>query len=180
MDRLDAKVLQPAAAAVARRSFQLARADLDRAVAVAPKDPEPYRKRAISLCWMREIDAGLRPVLKEAGDAREQFNADIVQDLQTAARLDPDDYYTIGWLMFFQFAAEAERLKIGPMPGDSRLWRALPEHIRKSMVDSLAALHRLSRKRIRRRRPPPSRSSVAFASCSWASLPRRSRTFSRR
>src|SRR5262245_5776739 len=140
-----AKNVTPAAAAVARRSFQLARADLDRAVAVAPKDPEPYRKRAISLCWMREIDAGLRPVLKEAGDAREQFNADIVQDLQTAVRLDPDDYYTIGWLMFFQFAAEAERLKIGPMPGDSRLWHALPEHIRKSMVDSLAALHRLSR-----------------------------------
>ncbi len=121
---------------------------LDCAVTLAPKEPNVYYSRA-NLRWMQGAVSGLLRRLRgekvETADLL-LFPPAYVADVQTAARLLPDDYRAVGMVAIAQFTVAAREVGLKDH-GPKGVLESLPEKTRKPLREDLERLEKIAKGR---------------------------------
>ncbi len=117
----------------------------DRAVDLAPKEPEVWFRRAMHRCLRTMVLNQIR-FAKGNDDTRADvfegcFSPESLADLQHAARLSPDDYQLIGATSLFEIYTITDRKA---RPATPFSWDALPERTQQSLRASMTRLENLA------------------------------------
>jgi Tfp pilus assembly protein PilF len=86
---------------------------LDRAVALAPRDPKVYRKRGCYRSYLASLDAAVRLYHGEKVDlAKLFFVANARQDWRRAVELAPDQYAGVGFVLMMEVTQEYHQYEL--------------------------------------------------------------------
>jgi tetratricopeptide (TPR) repeat protein len=117
----------------------------DRAVALAPAEPEVWFRRGMHRCLRKMV---LNEIRFARGDDdtiadifEGCFSPESLADLQHAARLSPDDYQLIGATALFEIYTITDRKRQAALPFS---WEALPGKTQDSLRGAMAQLDNLS------------------------------------
>jgi tetratricopeptide (TPR) repeat protein len=127
----------------------------DRAVTVAPREPQPYTERATFRISQAGLQVGLRVLHGEPADPTAATAAAVLSpgalaDLQAAARWSPNDIRAIGVAIFFELLAAAIQSGQEMAPDIEELWDTLPDKTKASVREAKARLEKLGRNGERR------------------------------
>lgn len=118
-----------------------AREHFDEAVDLAPKEVEPLLQRALHR-WMTASSAsrpdGPGDAGKEPQSARQLMSTVVLPDVRAAERTSPDDFRLLALRLFFLGMSAAPEEASGPVAS------AVPEYIRRELLDGLARMRRLA------------------------------------
>ena len=138
----------PASADVALAGKRLDEAGgcFDRAVALAPGEPEVYFRRALHRCLRKAVlkDIGLNTgdSTEETGPFSDFFSRESLADLQRASRLSPQDYQLIGAAALFEIYGD--NTAKGRADGGDLSWNSLPDKSQRSVREAMTRLENLA------------------------------------
>jgi tetratricopeptide (TPR) repeat protein len=117
----------------------------DRAVAMAPREPEVWFRRGMHRCLRRMVLNEIR-FAKGGNDTMTDifdgcFSPESLADLQHAARLSPEDYQLIGATALYEVYTVTDRKGRAAVPFS---WDALPEKTQESLRAAMTRLENLS------------------------------------
>jgi tetratricopeptide (TPR) repeat protein len=122
----------------------------DKAVALAPNEPQPRLERALHRATRLAVDAAMlgvrsptRGALPQFAYLKGYFAPACVRDLRDAARLAGDDYMTLAGVAWFQACAEIIQSG-GSLRFGRDLWNSLSEQTRRDAQELLARLEKLA------------------------------------
>lgn len=130
--------------AQSRRDRDEARACLDRAVALAPRDPGAYRKSGRLRFYQASLDAAVRMYHGEKVDlAAVLFPANACQDWRRSLELAPDQYAGVGMVVMMEVSAEAHQYQLqNPSAKPAKIFDALSPATQKRVREDMAALEK--------------------------------------
>ncbi len=139
--------LTPAQLAELRQSTQEAARCFDRAVALAPQEPEVYLQRGVALGLRSYLDKAIAFANGEEKDpavvAKAMFTTESQADFLQVTRLRPKDYRAIAIAAWLE--AMIQLVQAGKSPAsDGPPWSVLPDKSRRSITAALAQLENLA------------------------------------
>ena len=135
---------KPAASEVslAQKRTDEAGSCFDRAVALAPGEPQVWLRRGLHRCLRKFLSNSIREATDGDDSVRNIFegcfSTESLADLQHASRLSPDDYQLIGATAMFGVYAGRGRDE------QAVSWDALPEKTQVSLRDAMTRLENLA------------------------------------
>jgi tetratricopeptide (TPR) repeat protein len=144
LQAMQAAAPKPEQFAQSRRDRDEAKACLDRAVALAPRDPGVYRKRGRYRAYQASLDAAVRMYHGEKVDlATVLFAADARQDYRRSVELAPDQYAGVGLVVLMETSAEAHQYALqNPSAKPAKIFDALSPSTQKRVREDVAGLEK--------------------------------------